>query len=403
MIKNIHLINAIFNEPWLISVANHRDQINALLTGALSSEFEVENIEPDPSEMNGSVAIISISGVLTKNSGACGALGMDDYSRQITSAIDDQSVDAIVLKIYSPGGMVNGTDGLSQIIKNSTKPIVAFVDDQACSGAYWLASSCREIIANNEIATVGSIGVMAVYNDLTKANEKAGVTEHLIFARQSTHKWREHREVLAGNYATVEDQLSVIADHFISHVKSQRPSVADDLLTGDVYFASQVVGTLIDQIGTIDVAIERALFLAQTSKTNKMAKTETKTTALALAAGVDAFESDHGSISLNKDQIASVEAALNSAAEFRATQSAAAESTSARIAELEKELATAQSTAAASATTLTELQAKLAGLDGQAGAPPATSNPALDGQASISTDRALDFAKSMNSARTFLN
>ncbi|MEG0468204.1 MAG: S49 family peptidase, partial [Mucinivorans sp.] len=332
--------------------------------------------------MTGNVAVISISGVLTKNSGACGEPGMDDYSRQIASAIEDQSVDAIVLKIYSPGGMVNGTDGLSQAIKNSGKPIVAFVDDQACSGAYWLASSCREIVANNEIATVGSIGVMTVFTDLTKANEMAGVTEHLVFARQSTDKWREYREVLAGNHTAAVDRLSVVADYFISHVKSQRPSVTDDLLTGDEYFASQVVGTLVDQIGSLDVAVERALFLAQTSTKNKMAKTKTKTTALALAAGVDAFEISDGSISLNEDQIASVEAALDSVTEFGAKQSAIADAAAAQIAALEKDLAAAKGAAA--------------------GAQTATANPAFDNQAPISADPASDFVASINSARTFL-
>ncbi|MEG2099585.1 MAG: hypothetical protein RRY42_06720, partial [Mucinivorans sp.] len=155
-----------------------------------------------------------------------------------------------------------------------------------------------------------------------------------------------------------------------------------DLLTGDVYFASQVVGTLVDQIGSLDVAIERALFLAKTSTKNKMAKTKTKTTALALAAGVDAFEISDGSISLNEDQIASVEAALDSVTEFRAKQSAIADAAAAQIAALEKDLAAAKSAAA--------------------GAQTATANPAFDGQAPISADPASDFVASINSARTFL-
>lgn len=391
MAKNFHLINSIFNEAWLISISNYQDQINTLLTGVFDPNCETEAGEMQEPEARGTVSVISISGVLTKQRGFCGEPGMQDYGAQITNAINDPTIDAIVLKVYSGGGMVNGTDDLSQIILNSPKPIVALVEDEACSGAFWLACSCNEIVANNDIATVGSIGVLAIYNDLRKANEMKGITEHLIFADQSSDKCREYLEVIDNNYASAKERLNVVADKFIAHVRSRRPNVEDSQLTGNVYFASQVVGTLIDSIGNLDFAVNRALSLAQTQTqlNNKSKMAKPQTTALALAAGVSAFEMADDQISLNADQITAVENALSTSG----TQMAA----------LITQVADLTALQAASQATITTQAARIAELEASPGADHATAPSPVDAAASSTTqDSGLEFMAALNSARQYI-
>lgn len=390
MPKNHHLIQAIYGEPWLISIANHQSQINALLQGVFDPNVETEPVEREATQLTGAVAIISISGVLTKERGFCGEPGMQDYGVQIADAIADNDVDAIVLKIYSPGGMVSGTPELSNIIRNSTKPVVAFIEDMACSGAFWLASSCRKIIANNDIATIGSIGVMATYHDLTKANEMRGIKEHLVFAPQSTHKWREHLEVIAGNYSTAQDRLSVIADKFITHIRATRPDIKDEQLTGDVFFAGDVVGSLVDGIGTLSDAVKQALSLSASSKTTQTMK-QPKTTAMALAAGVESLEMSGDCISLNAQQVAGIESAL-----INVTQNATA------LAGAKIDLGLANDTIKQLNTTIAAKDARIAELEAAPGEEHAIANSPIDTQSQTSSDPGIGFMSAMATARKFL-
>lgn len=368
MPKNHHLIHAIYNEPWLISVNNHLGYINAALQGVMNSDYAMEPSDPEPTHLSGSVAIIPIRGTLIKDQGVCGEPGMVDYGNMIREQISDPTIDAIVLKIDSPGGMVRGTDSLSSIIQSSTKPIVAFVDDEACSGAYWIAAACSGgIVANNDIARLGSIGVVAVYQDVRKANEEAGITEHIIFAKQSTQKWRAELDVLDGKYDAVQSRLSVVADRFITHVQANRPNVLEDQLTGEVFFAKDVVGSLIDEIGDIEVAVSRARSQVKTNQKNNTKMSKPKFSATAAAVGVEDFETKDDYVSLSVEQLGAVETALHSA-QSSATQAATA-------------LDAANATIASLTQTVSDRDARITALENGPGAAPAAVAPAFDGNA----------------------
>lgn len=66
-----------------------------------------------------------------------------------------------LLYVHSPGGTITGVTEAYEAIRNSEKPIYAYVH-QADSAAYWLASACVDITASPS-ATIGSIGVYAVH------------------------------------------------------------------------------------------------------------------------------------------------------------------------------------------------------------------------------------------------
>lgn len=370
MPKNYHLIHAVFNEPWLISVNNHLGYINAALQGVLDPNYAIEPSETEPVNLSGRVSIVPIKGTLTKDRAFCGEPGMEDYGNILRGQISDQTIDAIVLKIDSPGGMVRGVENLCSVIKSSTKPVVAYVDDMACSAAYWIASVCNGgIVANNDLAAVGSIGVVAVYQDVRKANEMAGITEHIIFAKQSSQKWRDELDALDGKYDAVQDRISVVADRFITQIKEARPKVSAEELTGKVFFAKDVVGTLVDEIGGIDLAVSRALSQVKSNQKTNTKMSNPKFSATAKAVGVEDFEAADGYVSLSVEQMGSVETALQSA------QSSAEQSAT--------DLATANETIASLNQTISDRDARIAALEQAPGAAPAAVAPAVDGGAKV--------------------
>jgi len=219
----------------------------------------------------GSIAVVSVQGALMKNDQRemCRATvaGMNTISNLVKAADSHKNVDAIVLHIDSPGGTVDGTKNFADAIKNTNKPVVAYVDGMMCSAAMWIGSSASEIIASNDLDEIGSIGVMISFADMKPVYEKMGVKFHYITADTSPDKNKNILDAIEGKYDAIKkDSLNPIDQVFMDVIKTNRPNVKDDQLTGKVYFAKDVVGTLIDAIGDFDYALRRAKELSH-SKT----------------------------------------------------------------------------------------------------------------------------------------
>ena len=93
-----------------------------------------------------------------KNDQYCGPAGMATIGNYIKTADKSEKIDAIILHIDSPGGTVDGTSDLAEIVKNTSKPILAFADGMMGSAAMWIGSATKEIIAANNKTQAGSIG-----------------------------------------------------------------------------------------------------------------------------------------------------------------------------------------------------------------------------------------------------
>jgi len=111
------------------------------------------------------IGVIEITGVILTSS---------TINEQIRKFDDDSSVKAIILHINSPGGGAAASQEIyNQVLKirnEKKKPIVASIESVGASGAYYIASGCDKIYAN-EASVVGSIGVIMEwtnYGDLLK-------------------------------------------------------------------------------------------------------------------------------------------------------------------------------------------------------------------------------------------
>ncbi|WP_201980376.1 S49 family peptidase [Hymenobacter rubidus] len=223
------------------------------------------------------VRVVSLSGPLMKDDQECGPLGMSTFARYIQSAGQNPDIDALVLKIDSPGGQVYGTQSLADAIKNCGKPVVALCDDGLmCSAAYWIASSANAILATHETCVIGSIGVMASWADKQGKLEKDGVVFHEVYASQSTQKNADFAAAKAGNYGPMQERLSAICDQFIGAVSANRGDRLDQkaakkagALAGATFHAAeaQELG-LIDGMGSLQDAFALCAQLVQEQRTS---------------------------------------------------------------------------------------------------------------------------------------
>jgi protease IV len=171
--------------------------------------------------------------------------------------------------IDSPGGMVDGTATFADVIKASTKPVIAFIDDgMAASAAYWIASYANEIIASQPTDQIGSIGAYSTLADFTGAYEKDGIKIKTVYAPQSTEKNEEHRQAFEhNNIKPAEASIGRIAQEFIDKIKENRSGKINinvsDPFKGKIFFADEALKIgLIDSIGNLDFAVNRAQKLA---------------------------------------------------------------------------------------------------------------------------------------------
>jgi signal peptide peptidase SppA len=117
--------------------------------------------------------------------GIFGVLGQNDWfadsdyaaiRASVKRALADPSVRTVDLVIDSPGGSVLGLPETADVIHaaNRVKPVRAFVTGIAASAAYWLASQASTITLTQS-GEVGSIGVLDLHADISKALDNAGV------------------------------------------------------------------------------------------------------------------------------------------------------------------------------------------------------------------------------------
>ncbi|MFT0891264.1 signal peptide peptidase SppA [Pseudochelatococcus sp. G4_1912] len=89
----------------------------------------------------------------------------------------NNSVQAVVVRIDSPGGTTAGSEALFDALRrlSDAKPVVAVVDTLAASGGYIAALGADRIIAR-ETSLVGSIGVLFQYPNISGLLGTVGVS-----------------------------------------------------------------------------------------------------------------------------------------------------------------------------------------------------------------------------------
>jgi len=215
------------------------------------------------------VAIIPVDGVLAKRmtllSQISGGTSMSILAGDIQQALDDPQVNTIIMNIDSPGGTVDGTQQLSDLIFNArgTKPIIALADGTMASAAYWIGSAADEVYAASQTTTVGSIGVVATHRDVSGAEAAQGVKTTEIAAGKYKRIASQYAPLTQDGRQSIQDAVDYTYSIFVNDVARNRDTTADavlaDMADGRVFQGQQAVDAgLVDGIATLDQLISRA-------------------------------------------------------------------------------------------------------------------------------------------------
>ncbi|MCX6894978.1 MAG: signal peptide peptidase SppA, partial [Verrucomicrobia bacterium] len=127
----------------------------------------LEEVTLEDNDAKEKIAVIRVEGVIASDT-ENGYDLVELIQEQLKRADEDDKVQAVVLKVNSPGGEVLASDEIYRLIadfqKDSKKPVVCSMGSLAASGGYYVSAPCRWIVAN-ELTITGSIGViMHVFN-----------------------------------------------------------------------------------------------------------------------------------------------------------------------------------------------------------------------------------------------
>jgi protease-4 len=232
-------------------------------------------IAPDKQENTEGVAVIPLQGVMTR-SGSWWDYGTEDVASMLEDAFKNEAITSVVLRTNSPGGTVESIFPLKAAFMKKNKPVYGAVDSQGCSCAYYALSYCDKIFSVDDMASVGSIGVMANFYDYSKMYADIGIKLIEVVPPQSKWKNLPYREAQAGKPdLLISEELTPWALHFQETVKANRKNVDENVegtLEGRVFFSNYgelnaMTNHLIDGVKSFDDIIQYAF---NQSKNNKI-------------------------------------------------------------------------------------------------------------------------------------
>jgi signal peptide peptidase SppA len=203
-----------------------------------------------------------------------GVTGYDDIRSAVAQALQSEEVKTIMLHVSSGGGQVNGVEDLGSFLKAAgrIKPLTTYADGTMASAAYWLGSYGSHI-STNRTSMLGSLGVVLVLPNYSKAAEAAGIKYEIIRAgkyKQLGHPMEPFSDEARAEYQGQADGIYSVFMDVIGPNRKMTAAVADETIgQGRVFLGKQAVKNgLADAIMSYEQAVMFSKSLDKLSQTN---------------------------------------------------------------------------------------------------------------------------------------
>ena len=172
-------------------------------------------------------------------------------------AEEDKQLQAIILRIDSPGGAVGPTQEIYEEIQriDKIKPIYASFGSIAASGGYYIGAATRKIWANPGTLT-GSIGVIMEFMDLSKLYEFAKVSPQTVKAGRYKDAGNPSRALTTEEKDMMDNLIAGVHKQFINDIMKRRSKVIKgdivELAQGQIFSGESAMEVgLVDAMGSL--------------------------------------------------------------------------------------------------------------------------------------------------------
>lgn len=207
------------------------------------------------------ILIVPITGMTMPKESKHGGTSTIRLRNIMKLAMIDPTVRAVMLKIDSPGGHVDGNHITADVFKQfaSVKPLFAHTEATMASSAVWLGLPATRITAT-PMATIGSLGTISIVHDLSKNFEKAGVVAHVISTGKFKGMGMPGSKITSEHLTFIKQRTNELNSFFKKAVMESRnftQEKVDSLFDGSFGLAQKALDDgLIDNIESFDEAIE---------------------------------------------------------------------------------------------------------------------------------------------------
>lgn len=240
------------------------------------------------------VGVLEIKGLIAES---------QPFLKQLEKYQKDSRIKAIVVRVNSPGGAVGPSQEMMREMEKvrKDKKIVASMGTLAASGGYYVCLGADLIMAAPGTAT-GSIGVIVKFSNVEQLTKKLGLDFFTLKAGRYKDVGNPFRRMTSEERAYMQRLIDNIYEQFIQDVARTRKLTVNktrSLAQGQIFTGAQAKDLgLVDELGNLSDAIERAGRLAGITGKVEAVYPEKERSLLRLLVGSDQEESLSRLISL---------------------------------------------------------------------------------------------------------
>jgi len=207
------------------------------------------------------IAVINAVGQIDRTGGEDGPFADNDgihadrMVRAIRKAADDSKVDAIILRVDSPGGSYVASDTIWREIvraKEKGKPVIASMGDTAASGGYFIAMPADRIFASPATVT-GSIGVFTGKIVIGEALNKLDIHRERVTYGESAGMFSATEDFSPKDLERLNRQLDATYADFTTKAAQGRKKTVEEIhkvARGRVWTGTDALDAgLVDELG----------------------------------------------------------------------------------------------------------------------------------------------------------
>jgi serine protease SohB len=209
------------------------------------------------------VSVVRLAGIIGQIGPFRRGLSLRALAGQLERAFQPKHLRAVALAVSSPGGSPVQAAlifrRIRQLERKKDVPVLAFIEDVAASGGYWLACAGDEIYAD-ENSIVGSIGVISASFGFVDALKRLGVERRVHTAGENKSALDPFLPEDPHDVSRLKAIQAEVHESFKALVRSRRGrklrAAEDQLFNGDFWTGrrAQEYG-LIDGIGDMRAVI----------------------------------------------------------------------------------------------------------------------------------------------------
>lgn len=225
------------------------DDVKSWIGGVLA-KLPIEKFRNPPPV----VSVLRLDGVIGAVRPGRGGITLAAYERAIERLVAPRNVKAVALVVNSPGGSPVQSALIARRVRDLAAekelPVIAFCEDVAASGGYWLACAGDEIFADAN-SIVGSIGVISSGFGFADLIDRFGIERRVYSTGDRKGMLDPFRDEKPEDIDRLRELQGDIFENFKAYIRDRRGdrllATDDALFSGDIWTGTQAL-----EIGLID-------------------------------------------------------------------------------------------------------------------------------------------------------